>query len=57
VFFKFGGTVDPVYVKTPQNGIINFIEKLNEFVALGGTNKVKFIARYTLDNDLVKYAE
>lgn len=60
LFSTLGSTVHPVYVNRPFNDFINFKEfnsKLKAFSAAGGSEQVKFIAGYTIEDGLIQYAE
>ncbi|EGV42508.1 universal stress protein [Bizionia argentinensis JUB59] len=57
---KLGSKVDLVYVNRPNNGFINsktFNKKVKEFADAGGSNKVEFIAGYTIEDGIIQYAD
>ncbi|GGX11079.1 universal stress protein [Aquimarina muelleri] len=60
IFSALGSTIHPVYVNLPNNNFTSskeFKEKVRVFAAAGGSNKVKFIAGYTVEDGLIQYAE
>ncbi|QHI39295.1 Universal stress protein G [Kordia antarctica] len=60
IFETLGSTLYPVYVNRPNNGFISseeFNEKRKGFATAGGTDKVEFIAGYTVEDGLVQHAE
>jgi len=57
---KLGSNVNLVYVNRPNNGFINsktFNKKAKEFADAGGSNKVEFIAGYTIEDGIIQYAD
>ena len=60
LFSTLGSAIHPVYVNLPNNGFTSsreFTEKVRKFATAGGTDKVKFIAGYTVEDGLIQYAE
>ncbi|MFC4689925.1 universal stress protein [Dokdonia genika] len=60
IFSSLGSTVHPVYVNLPGSGFISskeFFEKVRNFAASGGTDKVAFIAGHTVEDGLIQYAD
>jgi nucleotide-binding universal stress UspA family protein len=54
-----GSHLHPVYVNRPNNSFISskeFNQKAQEFEKAGGSNKVKFIAGYTIEDGVIQYA-
>lgn len=57
---KLGSKVHSVYVNRPNNGFLSskeFKRKAEEFKMAGGSNKVDFIAGYTIEDGVIQYAE
>lgn len=57
---KLGSKVHPVYVNRPNNGFLSskeFKRKAEEFKMAGGSNKVDFIAGYTIEDGVIQYAD
>jgi nucleotide-binding universal stress UspA family protein len=55
-----GGKVHPIYVNRPNNSFISskdFKIKAQEFERAGGSNKVEFIAGYTIEDGIIQFAE
>ena len=60
IFSTLGSTIYPVFVNRPNKGFISskeFVAKVKEFAAAGGTDKVEFIAGHTVEDGLMQYAE
>lgn len=60
IFSTLNSKVHPVYVNGPYKSFISskeFNQKVNDFAAAGGTNKVEFIAGHTVEDGLIQYAE
>lgn len=60
LFTQLESNILPVYVNLPNNDFISsreFNEKLSDFAAAGGTNKVEFIAGHIVEDGLIQYAE
>lgn len=60
MFSTLGSTVHLVYVNLPNNHFTSskeFNEKLELFVAAGGSDMVNFISCYTVEDGLIQYAE
>jgi nucleotide-binding universal stress UspA family protein len=60
LFSKLGSIIHLVYVNLPYNHFISsreFNEKVKLFVKAGGSDKVEFIAGYSVEDGLTQYAE
>ncbi|MBP9600155.1 MAG: universal stress protein [Lutibacter sp.] len=60
IFSVLSSNVLPVYVNRPFNNFINskeFNAKLKKFSEAGGSDQVKFIAGYTIEDGLIQFAE
>lgn len=60
LFSTLGSKIHLVYVNLPYNTFISsreFHEKVKVFANAGGSDQVKFIAGYTVENGLTQYAE
>lgn len=60
IFETLDSNVYPVYVNGPFKSFISsreFNQKVREFAAAGGTNKVEFIAGHSVEDGLMQYAE